>query len=775
MNIALLIDSLAPGGSEGVVQRLAIGLAQRGETVRIYCLREARCDASKLLQAGVIIREANSSPRTLGILLRILDWLRRDKIDLVHTHSCSALVAAFPPAKLLRLPIINVRHGWPPGPRARHTQIADWLSPWIDQVVINSESGRPKLRSHYLQRHAVHIPNGLEPIPSNRSQANELMATLSRRSLPRPLILTIANLRVEKGIRELLRSFATLRQKHPNANLAVVGRRLDEAYAQQVDQDVKQLGLTDNVHFLGPVPEAQKLMSAADVYCLSSTSEAMPNVILEAMAQQIPIVATRVGDVDQILQDGVNALLAKPNDPEELAKALDRALCAPAAAAARADAAMLEFQQNYRTDVMVKRYSTLYERILNSYPRHAKPKPRPMVAHLGPPPKEPGGMVTSIRLLMQSEALSNFAQLRINNATSQSHTPGGAILNHLRAFCRLAHTLITRPIEVLHIHTCSGFTFYRNIFDAALARLFGINVVWHVRGGKFANFCRESSGWSRRLIQAALTEADRVIALSPKFQRDFAAFAPSAKIVSLPNAFDPGIEALSHHRTLARDTSHQPTRFLYLASLRTGKGIHELLTAAEQLYSNGTDFELVLLGKIDHEEGRSIQRKLDQQALKATTRWLGLADAEMKHHWLKWADVFVHPSHSEGLPNAVLEAAASGLPVIATDVGAVRDVLQPTAATEPLCPLIPAKDAQALAGAMQFLAKDHDARHKMGDALCQHVRNHHHIEQTAAKVSKLYLDLIGRKLSSPASHPERLRTTPARSPQPNLIAAAQSH
>ena len=782
MNIALVIDSLRPGGSEGVVARLASGLARRGVNVILYCLDRSRRDLNDLTASGVRVREAHTQPRDPSVWLRLADWLRRDRIDLVHAHSCSGLVASFPAAKLLGLPIINVRHGWPPGRRARHTLIADWLAPWIDQVVINAESGREKLRSPYVRRKAIHIPNGLDVSSSGPAEASAMLETICQRRLPKPVIMTIANLRREKGIRPLLRGFAILREQHPTASLVIVGRRLDEYYAKQVDADVDAFHLADSVHFVGAVPEAQRLLPAADIYCLSSTHEAMPNVVLEAMAHRVPIVATAIGDVGRldetaadsrwILHDQVTALLANPNDPQTLADALHQTLSDPKAAQLRARRAYERYQNEYRTSTMVTRYAELYERLLSHRPRHAAPQRKATVAHLGPPTNERGGMVTSIRLLMESQAGQSTRRIRLSNAPSQSNTPGWAIYNHAAALCRLTRTLLTQPVDVLHIHTCSGLTFWRNSVDAAIARLLGVNVVWHIRGGKFPAFCEATTGWRRRLLRLALSEADRVITLSHAFAERLRAVAPGARITTIPNAFDPAIETSSEPEPIAR--TDDTCRFVYLATLRRGKGIHELLAATELLKQRHVKFEVVLLGDMQSEERRQLDAKINSDAPGNPIRWLGSADLAMKHKWLAWADVFVHPSHSEGLPNAVLEAAASGLPVIATDVGATRDVLQPDPLAAPLAVLIPPRDANALADAMQTLAEDAPQRQQIAAAISAHVRANYHIERISREINAVYATLLGPRFSFMSrattcadNSPPKSPPTPATAPTPH--------
>ena len=145
MNVALLIDTLVGGGSEGVLRRLALGLAHRGHRVFIYCLKDVRENAVAEPRAGLVIREAHSAGRDPLLTWRLARWLLSDHIEVVHAHSCAAMVRVFPAAKLLRLPLGHVRHGWPLGGPSRYGRLADHLSPFIERVVINCRSGRARL------------------------------------------------------------------------------------------------------------------------------------------------------------------------------------------------------------------------------------------------------------------------------------------------------------------------------------------------------------------------------------------------------------------------------------------------------------------------------------------------------------------------------------------------------------------------------------------------------------------------------------------------------
>ncbi len=136
-------------------------------------------------------------------------------------------------------------------------------------------------------------------------------------------ILFAGRLTSQKGLDVLLRAFAEIIQKHRDLKLLVAG---DGALKTDLESLCRTLGLQQNVDFLGAISRAEmpKLYKAADIFVLPSISESFPNSLLEAMAMEKPIIATRVGAVPEIIQDGKEALLVSPGDQKSLARAIER-------------------------------------------------------------------------------------------------------------------------------------------------------------------------------------------------------------------------------------------------------------------------------------------------------------------------------------------------------------------------------------------------------------------------------------------------------------------
>jgi glycosyltransferase involved in cell wall biosynthesis len=639
-----------------------------------------------------------------------------------------------------------------------------------------------------VARDALVLPNGVDPTPITARRARQLLAEVCGRPLRAPVLLSVANIRPEKDIRALVRACGLLRRGGVSAELVCVGSVLDQRYWTDVQHDVRSLRLEDCVHFPGHFPDAARLMRGADLLCLSSRTEGRPNVVLEAMAQQVPIVATAVGDVgtldpgcpsqNLLLQHNHTALLVPPGDAAALAEALRCALHDVDASRARARRAAEAHARGGTTACMVARYERAYaeclrrRRVSGRVPPRASQRLRPGVVMLGPAPPQIGGMVTSIGLLMKSPLRRQYELHRVGSPVDLSRaaearpprglrcvaTTGRVVVRHLTALLRLAWQLGDRRIALLHIHTCSFFTFYRNLADLALARLRGRAAILHIRGNLFERFCAASGPLGRWVIRRGLEAADAVIVLSHGWYEALRPYAGRARLLVVPNAFDPDVIPTPEDVAAAR-AAREPDgacRFLFLALVREIKGVGDLIEAARMLRARGTPFELRIAGPATDGDGARWRQHVRDAGLEDRVSFVGPVSGAAKVRQLAWADCFVHPSHSEGLPNSVLEGGAAGLPVIATAVGAVPEVYNPpdlraAGAELPLGPIVPPRDPSALAREMERMARDPELRRKIGERLRTRFNAEYSIQRLAERIGPIYARVLG----SPQSYPDQ--------------------
>ena len=154
-----------------------------------------------------------------------------------------------------------------------------------------------------------------------------------------PLVGVVGRLSSEKGVDVFLDALALLRDRGRAVHALVAGDGPDR---DALKQQAERLGLADAVHFVGPVADVAALYPALDAVVLPSRSEGLPNVLLEALSADRPVVATRVGAVPEVLTDAAAGVVVPPGDAPALADAIAAALSTahdPAARAARAETA----------------------------------------------------------------------------------------------------------------------------------------------------------------------------------------------------------------------------------------------------------------------------------------------------------------------------------------------------------------------------------------------------------------------------------------------------
>jgi glycosyltransferase involved in cell wall biosynthesis len=295
--------------------------------------------------------------RDLAALVELTRLLRRERPDILHASSSKAGVLGRVAALLARVPIrIFTAHGWA---FTAHAGLASLLYRWADRLVRPLTSVTVCVAEQ--QRAAGIAARTCDPertvvIPNGVDVAGAPRARLDGRP---PVVVAVGRLKPPKDALTLVRALVRLPRGSYEAR--IVGDGPDRP---RVEEEIRSLGLTEHVRLAGDRRDVPAQLAAADVFVLSSASEGMPVSVLEAMAAGLPVVASRVGGVPELVAEGESGLLVDPGEPDELAAALLRLVQDPELRRRLGAAGRARAEQRFDVDAFRRAHVELYSREL---------------------------------------------------------------------------------------------------------------------------------------------------------------------------------------------------------------------------------------------------------------------------------------------------------------------------------------------------------------------------------------------------------------------------
>ena len=358
LRVMFMVTSMPVGGAETLLVNLIERLDRRRFLPELACLKEPGPLAEPLASQIPVFSRLTSGKFDPRVLPRLTNLLRRRQIDAVVTVGAGdkmfwGRIAA---ARAGVPVIVAALHstGWPDSIGRLNRR----LTPLTDAfVAVADEHARHLIEVENLPADRVRmIPNGVDmeifsPLPPDETFLRELGLRSGD-----PLVSIVAALRPEKNHAMFLRAAAVVQRDVPNARFLIVG---DGPQRAELEALTVQLDLTDAVHFLGCRGDVPKILSASDVFALTSHVEASPVSILEAMACGCPVVSTQVGSVAESVRDGETGYLVEPDDTRAMAARLVELLRSPELASRLGRAGRQRVTATSSLDQMVVGYETL--------------------------------------------------------------------------------------------------------------------------------------------------------------------------------------------------------------------------------------------------------------------------------------------------------------------------------------------------------------------------------------------------------------------------------
>ena len=375
MNVGIICYA-SVGGSGIIATELGKALAVRGHAVHILS-SDTPARLGEYQPGLTFHRVATPSyplfrePQyLLSLANKLVQVARTEQLDLVHAHyAIPHATAAYLARQILgstpglRAPrVITTLHGTDItllGADRSYSEIVAFSIAQSDAVTAVSESLKADTRRELgVAREIRVIPNFIDCAKHFRHPLPDLRAHLAPAG--EPLLIHVSNFRPVKRVAAVVEVFARVRRQL-RARLLMVGDGPDLTAAADL---ARSLGVADDVLFLGEQDPVVLLLSVSDVFLLPSAQESFGLAALEAMACEVPVVASRVGGLPEVITDGVNGFLHAPDDVDGMAASASRLLTDAPLRARVAAAARQTAHERYCDDKIVPIYEQFYEEVL---------------------------------------------------------------------------------------------------------------------------------------------------------------------------------------------------------------------------------------------------------------------------------------------------------------------------------------------------------------------------------------------------------------------------
>lgn len=364
LELLYLSNSDQIGGGNRSLLTLATGMTEQGHHPQVICPKAGpmteRCQSLDIdCQVRPYVQPTWRNPwETYGELKSWTQLLDGQNIDLIHANDCSNARVVSLAAWRRNIPVVcHIRFA--PKPAA-----IEWMfrrMPLPNVLVFNSHALQEEVGPEFER----HYPGLAQTVIHNAVRIDEFYPT-GRDPEDCIRIGMIANLLPIKGHVDFLKMARQIHDHHENCEFVVIGGDIHSSgYGQHLLTRTQELGLSDVVSFLGHCPNVPELVNQLDIVVCPSHVEPFGLCLLESMACEKPVVATRVGGIPEVVDDGVTGMLVAPRMAEELTAAVEALVLDSALRTAMGQAGRDRVLRLFTPDCVIERTSSLYERLIN--------------------------------------------------------------------------------------------------------------------------------------------------------------------------------------------------------------------------------------------------------------------------------------------------------------------------------------------------------------------------------------------------------------------------
>ena len=344
------------------------------------------------------------------------------------------------------------------------------------------------------------------------------------------------------------------------------------------------------------------------------------------------------------------------------------------------------------------------------------------VVMIGPSLKSKGGIASVVCAYRDAGLFQSWPVLYLN-----SHVEGSKAQKAITVIVALAtfiKMLVLGQVKLLHIHVPRRTAFWRKSLFIGLAYIFRCPVLVHLHSGGFPDFYwKECGTLKQRIVRFILNRADRIIVLSSQWWDLLEGITANTRLVKIPNFMDVNnlpVKSLPDRNSV-----------LFLGRLNKEKGFFDLLEVVASIRKKFPGVKLICGGEGDRREVGDCINRLE---IFDNVELLGWVEGAEKEALFQKATIFILPSYYEGLPMVVIEAMSRLIPVIATNVGGVPDIIENGRNGI----MVEVGDVSAMAGAIESLLDNEAQRIKIAEAGRNTVFECFSAQHTLPKLERLY-------------------------------------
>ncbi len=667
--VMLFTDSFIHGGTERQFVTTLRSLDRSRYDVRVGCLKRRGPFLADVEAMGIAIEEFPIQSLygldTARRFFRLVHYLRREKIDVLHAFDFYTNIFVVPAARLAGVPVViasqrNLAHS-----RSDIECFALGMGcRMAHQIVANSQAAVRVVLGLGGRESRISVIHNTIDAGEYRSVEHGVQLR-ARLGLPQHGVLVgvVAALRPEKGHRTFLHAAAIARQAGCPAQFVVVG---DGSEREAVAAAVRELGVTECVVLAGAQQNVADWFHALDIVVLPSDFESLPNAVLEAMAAGKPVIASNVGGTPELVTHGTTGYLVPVRDAGAMAQRIVELAADESLRHRMGEAGRARAEREFTPAKMTQQLQGLYDRLL----RRNKPTARILQIGNFPPPVCGWALHTQ---LLDRELLERGADARVMDIGPGRRVAGRDCIPTHNGWDYFAKLLLYRMRGFtfhMHVNGDSWKGYVLALAAVLLGRVTGKPAVLTFHAGPAQMYFPRASGFWRAAFALLFRSSGRVICNHEPVKTAIAAYGvPAGKIHPIPAYSVQYSEEIPVPLVLATEEfirAHSPMLFSY-SLFRPEFTMPALFEAFASVRRAHPGAGLLIAGP------QQAPADAAQQM-----RELGIADAihipgNMPHAQflttIQRSDVFVRTHLRDGVCTSVLEALQLGVPVVAAEDG----------------------------------------------------------------------------------------------------------